>query len=142
MGERHAADFLGTMRAARIHEYGEALVISLDEVPVPKPGPDEVLIKVAATSTNPSEAGLRMGLLHDVLGVTLLHTPGWDVAGTVVTGAGDFAPGDRVIGLVALIDKGVVDVEADTRPLESLADLHRDAERGLIRGKVTLIVEK
>ncbi|GLX02263.1 hypothetical protein Misp02_63490 [Microtetraspora sp. NBRC 16547] len=296
----HAADFLGTMRAARIHEYGDASVISLDEVPVPKPGPGEVLIRVAATSFNPSEVGLRMGLLQDVLGVTLPHTLGWDVAGTVVTGAGDLAPGDQVIGLidgaaaeyavakasglaraperipladaaavpvagltawqavfeharigrgsrvlingagggvglfavqlakhagahvvatasprsaaavralgadevvdyttaplpggndvlinlvadvpasvtrlarefvsitqpiehpravqfvarnnpgqltelVALIDKGVVDVKADARPLESLADLHRAAERGLIRGKIILKVEK
>ncbi|WP_245658100.1 zinc-binding dehydrogenase [Microtetraspora malaysiensis] len=96
----HAADFLGTMRAARIHEYGDASVISLDEVPVPKPGPGEVLIRVAATSFNPSEVGLRMGLLQGVLGVTLPHTLGWDVAGTVVTGAGDFAPGDRVFGLI------------------------------------------
>ncbi|WP_205304364.1 alcohol dehydrogenase catalytic domain-containing protein [Nonomuraea montanisoli] len=96
----HAADFLGTMRAARVHAYGDASVISLEEVPVPAPGPGEVLIKVAATSFNPSEVGLRMGLLHDVLGVTLPLTLGWDVAGTVVTGAGDLVPGDRVIGLV------------------------------------------
>lgn len=96
----HAADFLGTMRAARIHEYGDASVISLETVPVPKPGPGEVLIRVAATSFNPSEVGLRMGLLHDVLGVALPHTLGWDVAGTVVSGAGDLVPGDRVIGLI------------------------------------------
>ncbi|MFC4536361.1 alcohol dehydrogenase catalytic domain-containing protein [Sphaerisporangium dianthi] len=96
----HASEFLGTMWAARIHEYGDASVISLDEVPVPRPGPGEVLIRVAATSFNPSEAGLRMGLLRDVLGVTLPHTLGWDVAGTVVTGAGGFVPGDRVIGLI------------------------------------------
>ncbi|WP_245656547.1 NADP-dependent oxidoreductase [Microtetraspora fusca] len=96
----HTADFLGTMRAARIHEYGDASVISLDEVAVPTPGPGEVLIRVAATSFNPSEVGLRMGLLQDVLGVTLPHTLGWDVAGTVVTGAGDLASGDRVFGLI------------------------------------------
>ncbi|MFI6290990.1 alcohol dehydrogenase catalytic domain-containing protein [Nonomuraea sp. NPDC050790] len=96
----HAADFLGTMRAARVHEYGDASAISLDEVPVPRPGPGEVLIRVAATSFNPSEVGLRMGLLEETLGITLPHTLGWDVAGTVVTGAGEFAPGDRVIGLI------------------------------------------
>ncbi|MEU6717922.1 zinc-binding dehydrogenase [Nonomuraea sp. NPDC046802] len=96
----HAADFLATMRAARIHAYGDASVITLEETPVPRPGPGQVLIKVAATSFNPSEAGLRMGLLQDVLGLTLPHTLGWDVAGTVVTGAGDFAPGDHVIGLI------------------------------------------
>ncbi|WP_249345318.1 NADP-dependent oxidoreductase [Microbispora sp. H11081] len=89
-----------TMRAARIHEYGDASVISLDEVPVPKPGPGEVLIRVAATSFNPSEVGLRMGLLRDVLGGTLPRTLGSDVAGTVVTGAGGLAVGDRVIGLI------------------------------------------
>lgn len=96
----HAADFLGTMRAARIQEYGDASVISLDDVPVPKPGPGEVLIRVSATSFNPSEIGLRTGLLNDVLGVTLPQTLGWDVAGTVVTGAGDLVPGDRVIGII------------------------------------------
>jgi NADPH:quinone reductase-like Zn-dependent oxidoreductase len=58
---------------------------------------------VAATSFNPSEIGLRTGLLSGILQVTLPHTLGWDVAGTVVeTGPGvtDLAPGDRVFGLV------------------------------------------
>ncbi|MBB5081844.1 alcohol dehydrogenase catalytic domain-containing protein [Nonomuraea endophytica] len=96
----HAADFLATMRAARVHEYGDASVISLEEVPVPRPGPGEVLVEVAATSFNPSEVGLRMGLLGDTLGITLPHTLGWDVAGTVITGAGGLSPGDRVIGLI------------------------------------------
>ena len=32
------------MQAARIHQYGEGLV--LEEVPTPKPGPGEVLVKV------------------------------------------------------------------------------------------------
>ncbi|MER6508840.1 zinc-binding dehydrogenase [Nonomuraea sp. NPDC001636] len=96
----HAADFLGTMRAARLHEYGDASVIRVEEAPVPRPGPGEVLIEVAATSFNPSEVGLRAGLLREVFGGALPHTLGWDVAGTVLTGAGDLVPGDRVIGLI------------------------------------------
>ncbi|NUT42558.1 MAG: NADP-dependent oxidoreductase [Thermoactinospora sp.] len=91
------------MRAARVHDYGDASVIRLDEVPTPRPGPGEVLVEVAATSFNPSEAGLRAGLLRDVLPVSLPHTLGWDVSGTVVeTGSGvtGLAPGDRVIGQV------------------------------------------
>lgn len=90
-------------RAARIHEYGDASVIRFDELPTPQPGPGEVLIEVAATSFNPSEVGLRLGLLDEILGVRLPHTLGWDVSGTVVAvGAGvtGLAPGDRVIGLV------------------------------------------
>ncbi|WP_206059615.1 alcohol dehydrogenase catalytic domain-containing protein, partial [Nonomuraea zeae] len=92
-----------TMRAARIHEYGDATVIRQDRIPVPRPGPGEVLIEVAATSLNPAEVGLRLGLLHDVLQVNLPLTLGWDVSGTVVeTGAGvtRLAPGDRVFGQV------------------------------------------
>ncbi|MFI6922235.1 zinc-binding dehydrogenase [Nonomuraea spiralis] len=109
----HAADFLGPMRAARVHEYGDASVISLEEVPVPRPGPGEVLMKVAATSFNPSEVGLRMGLLRDVLDVTLPYTLGWDVAGTVLTGAGDLVPGDRVIGHIEGAAAGYAVAKAD-----------------------------
>lgn len=52
------------MRAMRIHRYGDASVIREDDVPRPAPGPNEVLIEVAGTSFNPSEIGLRRGLLR------------------------------------------------------------------------------
>nr|WP_089295751.1 NADP-dependent oxidoreductase [Actinoplanes regularis] len=78
------------MRAMRIHRHGGADVIQDDDIPRPAPGPDEVLIKVAATSFNPSDLGVRRGLLPVELPCTL----GCDVSGTVV------ATGDRVIGRV------------------------------------------
>ncbi|MEV4011395.1 zinc-binding dehydrogenase [Nonomuraea angiospora] len=90
-----------TMRAARIHEYGGE--IRFDRIPTPRPGPGQVLLEVAATSFNPSEVGLRAGLLREVLPVSLPFTLGADVSGTVVAlGAGvtGLAPGDRVFGLV------------------------------------------
>ncbi|MDX2296707.1 MULTISPECIES: NADP-dependent oxidoreductase [Streptomyces] len=92
-----------TMKTARIHEFGDASVIRYDEVPRPRPGGGEVLIRVAAGSFNPTEAALRAGLLQAFLPVDLPYVPGWDVAGTVVEiGAGvegyAFAVGDRVIG--------------------------------------------
>ena len=37
------------------------LTISLDEVEVPEPGDDQVLIKVQATPINPSDLGLLVG---------------------------------------------------------------------------------
>ncbi|MFG2331738.1 NADP-dependent oxidoreductase [Streptomyces sp. NPDC048604] len=89
------------MKTARIHEYGDTSVIRYDAVPRPRPASGEVLVHVAATSFNPTEAALRAGLLQSFLPVELPYTLGWDVAGTVAEiGAGTegFAVGDRVIG--------------------------------------------
>ncbi|MEU4272913.1 NADP-dependent oxidoreductase [Streptomyces sp. NPDC026092] len=89
------------MKTARIHEYGATSVIRYDSVPRPQPAFGEVLVHVAATSFNPTEAALRAGMLQAFLPVDLPYTLGWDVAGTVAeTGAGveGFAVGDRVIG--------------------------------------------
>lgn len=89
------------MKAARIHEYGDASVIRHDNVPRPRPAVGEVLVRVAATSFNPTEAALRAGLLQAFLPVDLPYTLGWDVAGTVAeigTGVEEFTVGDRVIG--------------------------------------------
>ncbi|GAA2645709.1 NADP-dependent oxidoreductase [Dactylosporangium fulvum] len=80
-----------------MHAYGDPSVIRVDDVPVPVPAPGEVLVEVAATSFNPSEVGLRAGLLRDVFDLDLPHTLGWDVAGTVVD------TGERV---VARLDTG------------------------------------
>ncbi|NUT43291.1 MAG: NADP-dependent oxidoreductase [Thermoactinospora sp.] len=86
------------MKAARFHEYGGADVIRVERVPVPEPGTGEVLVRIAATSFNPSDTALRAGRLRQVLPLTLPYVPGWDVAGTVVTGAGRWKAGDRVMG--------------------------------------------
>ncbi|MFB9893333.1 zinc-binding dehydrogenase [Planobispora takensis] len=97
----HAHAFSPVMRAARIHAYGGPEVIRHEEAPIPEPGPGEVLVRVAATSFNPSEAALRSGLLRQVLPVAFPYTLGWDVSGTVAAvgpGVTRWAPGDRVIG--------------------------------------------
>ena len=60
-----------------------------------------MLIDVAATSFNPSDIGLRRGLLRSVLPIDLPYTLGGEVAGTVVEvggGVHTLAAGDRVIG--------------------------------------------
>ena len=80
------------MRAARIHEYGGPDVIHVEDIPEPLPGPGEVLIRVAATSLNPTETALRSGLLATMFPVVLPVTLGWDVAGTV--------DGDPVLGML------------------------------------------
>ncbi|MFI6419138.1 NADP-dependent oxidoreductase [Streptomyces sp. NPDC050842] len=89
------------MKATRIHQYGDAGVIRYENAPLPDPAADEVLVRIAATSFNPTETALRGGLLHGFLPVDLPFTLGWDVAGIVTeVGAGvrDFTIGDRVVG--------------------------------------------
>lgn len=91
------------MQAIRIHQYGAVSVIRTDDVPRPSPGPDEVLVRVAGTSFNPSEIALRRGLLRSVLPVDLPYTLGGELAGTVVeVGAqvDTLAVGDRVLGRI------------------------------------------
>jgi NADPH:quinone reductase-like Zn-dependent oxidoreductase len=89
------------MKIARFHRHGDASVIRYDDVEVPRPGRDEVLLEIAATSFNPTETALRAGLLREITPVSLPYALGWDAAGTVVAVGADVSThsvGDRVIG--------------------------------------------
>jgi NADPH:quinone reductase-like Zn-dependent oxidoreductase len=91
------------MKAARIHQHGDASVIRIDEIARPVPGVGQVLIEVAATSFNPTEVALRSGALRDLVPVHLPLTLGWDAAGTIVElgeGVHTHAVGDRVVGWI------------------------------------------
>lgn len=121
------------MKAARIHQYGDASMIRIDDLARPVPGPGQVLVEVAATSFNPTEVALRSGMLRDLTPHDLPLTLGWDVAGTIVQlGAGvhTHAVGDRVIGLVgataaefAVADATTVVAAPVTVPLADAAAL-------------------
>ena len=49
---------VSALRAARLHGPRD---VRLDEVPVPEPGADEVLVRIEATPINPSDLGLLFG---------------------------------------------------------------------------------
>lgn len=55
------------MKAVQMHGYGGIDQLRYEDVPDPKPGPDEVLIKVRATSVNPIDWKIRRGDLKDVM---------------------------------------------------------------------------
>lgn len=77
------------MRALRIRGHGGPEVMRIEDVPVPKAGSGEVLVKIAAASVNPIDWKIRQGLFrHD-----LPWTPGRDGAGT------DVATGERLLGI-------------------------------------------
>ncbi|HSV84661.1 MAG TPA: NADP-dependent oxidoreductase [Ramlibacter sp.] len=97
------------MKAVRIHEYGGADVLRVEDVPVPAPGPGQVLLKVEACGINPLDAWFRSGHLAGRLPRALPFTPGWDVAGTVVAAAEGVtgpAKGDRVMGILNFLGEG------------------------------------
>lgn len=84
------------MKAIRVHSFGGPEVLKLEDVPDPKPGAGQVLVRVAAAGVNPFETYIRAGNYGPR---TFPYTPGVDAAG-VVEAAGDgvtrVKPGDRV----------------------------------------------
>ncbi len=95
-----------TMRAAVCEGYGPPQAVHLAEVPVPTPGPKELLVRVHATTINRTDCGYRAAapwLIRFFSGWRRPRVPilGTEFAGEVVA-TGDevtrFAVGDRICG--------------------------------------------
>jgi NADPH2:quinone reductase len=83
------------MKAIQIHETGGPEVLQLAELPIPQPGPGQVLIRVEAIGINFIEIYFRKGVYK----TSLPMTPGSEAAGTVEElgpGVTGFAAGDAV----------------------------------------------
>jgi NADPH:quinone reductase-like Zn-dependent oxidoreductase len=88
-------------RAVRFDHYGDVDVLDVVEVERPVPGRGEVLVRVKSAGTNPGEASIRKGLLHDRWPATFPSGQGSDLAGVVEEvgpGVDSVAVGDEVIG--------------------------------------------
>jgi NADPH2:quinone reductase len=70
------------MKAIRVHQFGGPEVLRWEEVPDPKPGRSQVLIRIRAVGVNPVETYLRSGANPKL---PLPYTPGTDAAGEVVS---------------------------------------------------------
>lgn len=91
-----------TMKAARIHARGGPEQLRIETVPVPAPGPGQVLIRVDSASVNFSDVKRRRGDAYP-FPTELPFVPGGEVAGTVAAlGAGVEGPavGSPVFALV------------------------------------------
>lgn len=97
------------MKAVRFHEYGDPDVLRYEEVEQPIPDAGQVRIRVAATSFNSVDGNIRGGFMQGPIPVTLPHTPGIDVSGTV-DALGEGVPGievgDQVIGFLPMAGAG------------------------------------
>jgi len=89
------------MRAVVLESYGGPEVLTIRNVPDPEPGPDEVLVEVAATALNRADLLQRMGLYP---GPPMpREIPGMEFSGTIVglgTRVRGASVGDRVMGIV------------------------------------------
>jgi NADPH2:quinone reductase len=89
------------MKAIQICETGGPEVLKLAELPIPQPGPGQVLIRVEATGVNFIEVYFRKGVYK----ASLPLTPGSEAAGTVEElgpGVTGFAAGDAVASVAVL----------------------------------------
>ena len=85
------------MKAIRIHEFGGPAVMKLEDVPDPKAGPGDVVVRVRAAGVNPVDAYIASGTYPRK--PPLPYTPGQDGAGEIVSAGAEvkgFKAGDRV----------------------------------------------
>ncbi|MEY9841218.1 alcohol dehydrogenase catalytic domain-containing protein [Streptacidiphilus sp. EB103A] len=88
-------------RAVRFDRYGDHDVLYVNEVPMPDPGPGEVVVEVRAAAINPFDTVIRSGVVRELFPATFPSGRGSDLAGVVVAaGAGVEWPvmGDEVLG--------------------------------------------
>jgi len=85
------------MRAIRVSEFGGLEVLKIQDVPDPKPGSGQLLVRVKAAGVNPVDTYIRSGIYARK--PDLPYTPGTD-AGGIVEAVGPnvkgFKAGDRV----------------------------------------------
>ncbi|GAA2659775.1 hypothetical protein GCM10010412_031880 [Nonomuraea recticatena] len=150
------AVLLARSRAVRYREFGEPDVLSLDEVPIPSPGPGQVRIAVRAAGVNAIDWKFRRGFM-----VVPLEEPagtGLEVSGTVDAlgeGVEGWSVGQPVFGRVAtggLADHVLIEAaellakperlsfeEAAALPVATETAVRTLAELGVERGQRLLI---
>lgn len=92
-----------TMKAVRMHEFGDASVLRYEDVPVPAPAKGEVLVRVKAAGVNPVDWKVRGGMMKGR--ATLPLIAGYDVAGVVESlgeGVTEWKVGDSVAAYLAI----------------------------------------
>ena len=114
------------MKAIQLHQTGGPEALQLADLPIPQPGPGQVLMRIEATGVNFIEIYFRMGVYMAALPLT----PGSEAAGTVEElgpGVTGFAAGDLV---------------ASTSVLGSYAEYALVPAEKLVKVPVTLAPEK
>src|SRR5947207_995317 len=98
-----------TMKAVVIHQYGGPEVLKYEDIPLPEPKDDQLLIRVIAAGVNPVDGMIRSGMFAKEGNRAFPIILGGDVAG-VVEKVGSkitkFKAGDPVFAYVSLDNSG------------------------------------
>ena len=144
-----------TMRAAAIDKGQDAESLSIHQVPVPKPGPGEVLIAVKTAGVGVWQAKYRPSESQDTHFPVILGSDGAGVVAAVGVGVHGFKAGDPVYGSnaafyaeyvtvraekVAHVPKGINSTEAGVLAISGLSALQGlDDVLGLKSGEKLII---
>ena len=91
------------MKAMQYRDYGTPDQLQRVDVPIPCPGPTQLLVRVMATSVNPVDWKLHNGQYRRIMPVRFPSIPGFDLAGEVTEVGAQvtrFKPGDRVFAML------------------------------------------
>lgn len=71
------------MKATQIYQYGDISVLENVEIPIPNVLPNQVLVKLKASSVNPVDYKIRSGFLASQMAKKFPFTLGWEGAGVI-----------------------------------------------------------
>lgn len=101
MSEAEGAVMPDHYQAVVFSEHGDASVLHIEQLVVPRPASGQVRLHVRAAGVNPLDWKIRSGAASAWMHVALPHTPGLDVAGVVEAvgpGVEELHVGDEVFG--------------------------------------------
>ena len=92
------------MKAIQTKQYGSEEQMQMVEVPQPKAGKGQVVVRIAATTFNPIDLKLTSGAMKEIAPLQFPFVPGSDFCGAVESvgeGVTEFKVGDKVFGCSA-----------------------------------------
>jgi NADPH:quinone reductase-like Zn-dependent oxidoreductase len=112
------------MKAVVATGYGPPERYTVADLSIPRPGPGQIQVRIAAASINPADIRLLSGEFRDVMPLTFPHVPGNDFAGTVSEvgeGVMAYQVGDEIFGQA--VPRALRTMAGATRPSLSTGSL-------------------
>ena len=122
------------MHAVRIHSFGDANVLKVEDIPVPEPKDNEIVVRVMAASVNPIDYKIRSGKYPAVKADQLPKVLGRDISGVVQRVGGSVRKFKKCDAIYAMLGRDiggyaeyalVTEDEAAKKPSSSISSRRR-----------------